>query len=73
MGSYSVTVSAQKGEIWMQEKACTQGDVRVQADMGATRVQAKLGDRVSKPQKLGQRPGTILPHSSHEKPALSTP
>ena len=62
----------------MQEEACTQGDVRMQADMGATRVattkdQAKLDNRVSKLQKLGQRPGTILPHSSHEKPALSTP
>lgn len=56
-----MTVSAQKGEIWMQEDACRQGNVRMQADTGATRVQAKLGGWVSKPQKLGQMSGTDPP------------
>lgn len=45
----------------MQEEACTQGIMRMQADMGATRVQAKLGDWVSKSQKLGQKTRTDLP------------
>ena len=35
--------------------------MRMQADMGATRVQAKLDDWVSKSQKLGQKTGTDLP------------
>ena len=44
----------------MQEEACTQG-IEDAADMGATRVQAKLDDWVSKSQKLGQKTGTDLP------------
>lgn len=45
----------------MQEEACTQENMRMQVDMGATCVQAKLGDWVSKSQKLGQKTGTDLP------------